>query len=143
MYTPHTVTIYNVSQDENFRTVNNITVLRGVFLDATKGSNVTKSGLDNADAFNLYVPFAVNATDGVTGRRKTYLRPTEYRLAPIPNDYWTMEPGEECFFVKGHVVEPSLSFREMNAQYDAHRITKVDTKDFGTPDMQHWEAGGA
>ena len=57
---PHTVTVYNTETEElsenDFEPtlVNHITVLRGVLLDASKGSNVTKSGLEGADAVNLY-----------------------------------------------------------------------------------------
>ena len=48
---PHTVTLYNTETTElpenDFKPtlVNHITVLRGVLLDASKGSNVNKSGL--------------------------------------------------------------------------------------------------
>ena len=52
---PHTVTVYNVGRDVDLSTmeetlINHITVLRGVLLDASKGTNVTKSGLEGADA---------------------------------------------------------------------------------------------
>lgn len=48
---PHVVTVYNtyVETDPSTleeTTANHITVLRGVLLDASKGSNVTKSGLE-------------------------------------------------------------------------------------------------
>ena len=55
---PHVVTVYNTYVETDHSTfeettVNHITVLRGVLLDASKGSNVTKSGLESADAVNL------------------------------------------------------------------------------------------
>ena len=50
---PHVVTVYNTYVETDHSTfeettVNHITVLRGVLLDASKGSNVTKSGLESA-----------------------------------------------------------------------------------------------
>lgn len=58
---PHTVTIYNVSQETDpatFKDVEKtyITVLRGVLLEASKAANVRQSGLEGADAVNLYIP---------------------------------------------------------------------------------------
>ena len=71
MYAPHTVTIYNVTQeqDQDFNDTQKsyITVIRGVMLQASKAVNVRESGLEGADAVNLYVPFASLAVDGVTG----------------------------------------------------------------------------
>ena len=58
---PHTVTLYNVSVEIDpatmkETTVNHITVLEGVLLDAVKGKNVNESGLVDADAVTLYIP---------------------------------------------------------------------------------------
>ena len=78
MYAPHTVTIYNVSHEtdpETFRDVATayITVIRGVFLEASKAVNVRQSGLEGADAVNLYIPFSAPAVDGLTGSEKRYV----------------------------------------------------------------------
>lgn len=75
---PHTVTIYNVSQETDpatFKDVEKtyITVLRGVLLEASKAANVRQSGLEGADAVNLYIPFSTPAVDGVTGTEKRYV----------------------------------------------------------------------
>lgn len=70
---PHTVTIYNVvtreTPESGFRPEQRsyITVLRGVLLDASKAVNVNASGLEGADAVDLYIPFDVEAVDGITG----------------------------------------------------------------------------
>ena len=71
MYAPHTVTIYNVTQETDQTTFKDvqksyITVLRGVMLQASKAANVRQSGLEGADAVNLYIPFSTPAVDGVT-----------------------------------------------------------------------------
>lgn len=145
MYAPHTVTLYYVTEDKvTFENTNYITVLEGVFVDSVKGANVRASGLENADSVNLYIPFDVNATDGITGATKTFLPPKQYEAQENKYGYWTLDVSGNCFFVKGVVVEPTQDFQYINLNYDdVHRVTKVDMKDFGSEHMRHWEVGGA
>lgn len=108
---PHAVTVYNTyveTDPSTFEetTVNHITVLRGVLLDASKGSNVTKSGLEGADAVNLYIPVNVEAVDGVTGVEKRYIGPIEFWRAEDKSALWTLSVSRNCFFVKGEAVHP-------------------------------------
>ncbi len=140
---PHTVTVY-VTGDEDpvtFEKVNHITVLRGVFYDAAKAVNVRESGLTNADSVNLMIPYNVEAVDGETGEPQTYLPPKEYATAMDKRKHWTIKTSD-CFFVKGEVVRPGLSFQEINRAFDyVHNVTTVDEKDFGN--LPHIEVGGA
>ena len=90
---PHIVTVYNTYVETDHSTfeettVNHITVLRGVLLDASKGSNVTKSGLESADAVNLYIPFSVEALDGVTGIQRRYVGPKQMIKATYGRSLW-------------------------------------------------------
>lgn len=150
MYTPHVVTVYNVSHEtdpETFDdvTTNNITILKNVFLDASKGANVRESGLEGADAVELYIPFSVEAVDGVTGNVKIYAPPMEYWRAENKSGIWTLSIDRNTFFIKGEVVENIYTTEEyINLMHDnVYTVTKVDEKDFGSPSMQHWEVGGA
>lgn len=141
---PHTVTVYNTGEEDpiTFEKKVHITVLRGVFFDARKAANVRESGLTNADAVNLIIPFDVDAENGVTGEKQTYLPPVSYEASEEKSRYWTIQPGESCFFVKGEVAEPGMSFQEINATFDSvHKVTSADEKDFGG--LQHMEVGGA
>lgn len=149
MYAPHTVTVYNVQNEESPETgfakteTLYITVLRGVFLEAAKGVNVRESGLVSADAANLYIPFDVDAVDGITGAPKTYLRPQEFVAASDRNNNWTLSldgKGGLTYFVLGEFVTDSSTKLLMHD--DCYTVTKVDAKDFGSPDMRHWEVGG-
>lgn len=148
MYTPHTVTVYNVIQETDLTTFEEterayITILRGVFLDASKAVNVRTSGLESADAVNLYIPFSVEAVDGVSGAAKTYAGPQEFWAANDRSTLWTLSVegnGGETFFVKGEVVEEVNVAR---AHDESYNVTKVDTKDFGSAHLQHFEVGGA
>ncbi len=152
---PHTVTIYNVSVETDkttlqSRTVNHITILRGVFLEASKGVNVRESGMESADAVILYIPFSVDAVDGVTGAKKRYVPPIEFWRAEDRTGLWTLairskEAGVDgsTFFIKGEAVEPNAPVERIEMLYDhVYDITKIDAKDFGSSDMQHWEIGG-
>lgn len=148
MYAPHTVTIYNASENmDTLKNEYNITVLKGVFLDISKGANVLKSGLANADSATLFIPFGVRAVNGVTGRVQKYVEPKEYERLPDKSFYWTIRAGgtnsnKDCFFVQGNVVA-EMDFQELNAYYDnVFRVSSVDPRDFGDPGMQHWEVSG-
>lgn len=140
---PHTVTLYYITEDKvTFETQNHITILRGVLMDAAKAANVRASGLEGADAVNLYIPFDVKAVDGETLLPKRYVPPKEYEAEGYPYDVWTLSVGTNCFFVKGKVVEPGRDFQYINLNYDdVYRVTKVDEKDFGR--LKHFEVGGA
>lgn len=152
MYAPHTVTIYNVTQETDQTTFKDvqksyITVLRGVMLQASKAANVRQSGLEGADAVNLYIPFSTPAVDGVTGAAKRYVGPQEFWRAVDKSRLWTLSTdgnGGTTFFVKGEVVEPEKTEEALEMLYDdVYKVTKVDMKDFGSADMQHWEVGGS
>ena len=145
---PHVVTVYNTETTElpenDFKPTpfNHITVLRGVLLDASKGSNVAKSGLEGADSVNLYIPANVEAVDGVTGVAKRYIGPIEFRRSDNKSALWTLSVGRNCFFVKGEAVHPDWTVQTIEAAYDdVYDVTKVDFKDFGG-DMSHWEVVG-
>lgn len=142
---PHTVTLYNVRNEfdvEAFKDTltNHITILRGVLLDASKAVNVRTSGLEGADAVNLYIPFDVEAVDGKTGEPKTYIDPIEFWKLDDVSKYWTLQPTQAVFFVKDEVVS-NMTFQFINMNYDdVYVVTKVDKKDFGS--LQHFEVGG-
>lgn len=146
---PHTVTVYNVVQGTDPDTFEDtealyITILRGVFLDASKAANVRESGLEGADAVNLYIPFSVDAADGLTGQSKRYAGPQEFNAAADKRGLWTLSykgNGGTTLFVKGEFVSENLNI--VQAHDDCYSLTKVDMKDFGSEDMQHFECGGA
>lgn len=149
MYAPHTVTIYNVERYRDPATLNEeetlyITVLRGVMLQASKAVNVRESGLEGADAVNLYIPFSVEAVDGTTGTPKQYVGPHAFNAAADKSNLWTLSykgEGGETLFVKGEVVSDNLD--TVLGHDGCYNVTKVDEKDFGSASMRHWEVGGA
>lgn len=134
MYTPHTVTLI-IAKDGEYNAV----VLNGVFLDLNKRSNIQKSGLADADAATLYIPFSVQTN-------KKYVTPKEYANKTDKTRFWTLfdggdESGAECYFVKG--IADAVSYREARETYDyCYHVTSVDLRDFGRASMQHWQVGG-
>lgn len=150
MYTPHTVTVYNVIEETDLATFEEttrayVTILRGVFLDASKATNVRESGLVSADAVDLFIPFTVESVDGTSGDPKVYVGPQEFwkKTHAERAGFWTLSVegnGGETFFVKGEVVD---AVNVARAHDESYTVTKVDTKDFGNPAMQHWQVGGA
>lgn len=149
MYTPHTVTIYNVTVEvdpETLReeTTNHITILNGVFLDESKGANVRTSGLENADAATLYIPFYVRAVDGLNGSTKRFVQWDEFIKAEDKSALWTLDVGRNTYFAKGVVVDHDATVSKLEMTTDGvYMVSKVDAKDYGSPSMQHWEVGGA
>lgn len=149
MYAPHTVTVYNSVKETDPSTFREethlyVTILRGVMLQASKGVNVRESGLEGADAVNLYIPFCVEAVDGTTGKPKTYTGPQAFYNAADKSVLWTLSVngnGGLTFFVKGEFVTDKEDVAM--AQDGCYNVTKVDEKDFGSVDMQHWEVGGS
>lgn len=146
---PHTVTVYNVVQETDKTTFEDketlyVTVLRGVLCEASKAVNVRESGLEGADAVNLYIPFSVNAVDGATGKTKTYALPQAFLAAADKSGLWTLSVngnGGLTFFIKGEFVTNNMTVAL--AHDGCYTLTKVDAKDFGSEDMQHWECGGS
>lgn len=141
---PHTVTLYQTEvipgEKYNDKIVNHITVLEGVLLIESKAANVRATGLEEADAANLHIPFGVKATDGVTGKGKTYVDPVEgWKTDADKSGIWTIAIG--TVFVKGRVVEPDMDQQKLELGYDGvYQATKVDKLDFGG--FPHWEVGG-
>lgn len=147
---PHTVTLYNVVQEIDPTTLDEvthvyITILRGVMLQASKGANVRESGLEGADAANLYIPFTVEAVDGKTGAAKTYAKPQEFVKAADRSGLWTLSydgNGGETLFIKSEFVLDGTNLNVVRYHDDCYNVTKVDAMDYGSADMQHFSVGG-
>lgn len=134
---PHTITVYSLTEDAvTFEKVYNIAVLKGVLVNESQGANVLKSGLTTADAVTVFIPFSVNSG------AKTFLPEKEYEKSTEQMKHWTLRAGKD-FFIRGEVIEPGKDRAKLEAMYDGvYSINTVDTKDFGTADMQHWQVGG-
>lgn len=133
-----TVTLFNRSfnaetEEETYYP----TLLEGVDLVETKGANVSKSGMDSADAAKLYIDFANMA--------KQYLSPKAWDALPEEEkqDYITFHSTED-FFVKGDRSDVELPeeyvYEWMYENFDdVYKVTTVDKYEDILP---HFEVGG-
>lgn len=150
---PHTVTLYSpvriaTGDITRPRWVNQMTILKGVMLDASKAVNVIQSGLVDADSVELYIPYDVIAVDGAyaddidNAPRKRYVGPIEYGLAEDKSEIWTLRANGNDFFIKGIAVEDEEATRQLiDMKYDnVYGITSVDDLDYGG--LKHFEVGG-
>jgi hypothetical protein len=134
MYTNSNMTIYNKYFDKETRTdKHQRTILYGVFWDDKKAMNRLQSGLENADEVFIAIPFSV-------GSNRQYITPKEFESLEDKSNYFTLR--EEDRIVQGEIdfeIEGKLS--DLDREYEAFTITSVDTKNFGSPHMRHWEVG--
>ena len=133
-----TVTLFNRSfnaetEEETYYT----TLLEGVDLVETKGANVSKSGMDSADAAKLFVD--VNKTI------KPYLPPKEWENMPdkCKQYFLTFNPAQD-FFIKGDHTGTILPKNDayqwlLNRCDDCYKVTTIDKYEDILP---HFEVGG-
>lgn len=142
---PHVVTVFNSWENDDLEQCYALTILRGVLLDVSKGANIAKSGLSDADAATLYIPFDVLA-ESTTGDIKTFAEPKAFYTAEDKSALWTLDSGGQSnststYFVKGEVTD-AMSFSKLVEAYDfAFDVSTVDVHDFGG-NMAHWQVGG-
>jgi hypothetical protein len=93
--------------------------IRQVFWENRKAANVIQSGLLQADSVAVYIPFSRGSI--------------------------TFKVGD--VLVKGLVddeISPSFTITALKAKYaDVVTVKSVDTKDFGSASMQHWQIGAS
>jgi len=113
------------------------TLLEGVDLVETKGANVSKSGMDSADAAKLFV-----CIDDVN---KTYMEPKAWDALTEDEkkNYITFHSTED-FFVKGDQTAVDLpetdAYEWMRNNFDdVYKVTNIDKYEDILP---HFEIGG-
>ena len=133
-----TVTLFNRSfnaetEEETYYP----TLLEGVDLVETKGANVSKSGMDSADAAKLFV-----CIDDVN---KTYMEPRAWDALTEDEkkNYITFHSTED-FFVKGDQTAVDLpetdAYEWMRNNFDdVYKVTNIDKYEDILP---HFEIGG-
>jgi hypothetical protein len=124
---PHTITLYNKYESDDYTSGYQRTVLTDVLFIVSKGTNVDTTGLKDADAVRITIPF-----DGHTD----YLSPIAWDANKI--GHWTLKEGD--IVVKGVVSDEDIDPETLKAKYnDVYQITTIDMFDFGG--LQHWKVG--
>ncbi len=116
MYTNADMTLYKKEYDTTTKKEKWVRhEIKNVFWDSAQGANIIKSGMSTADSVTVFVP-----------------------LANI-----SIEPKTGDYIVKGIIQEEFIKITDLTKKYaDAHVLTTVDKKDFGSKHMQHYELGG-
>jgi len=92
-----------------------------------------REGNQDNDFTIVYIPFA---------RGDDYLKPREWQALSDKSDNWTVQIGDAI--VKGLVIDElvagTFTLSNLKAKYDdVLVIASVDTRDYGSSNMQHWE----
>ena len=133
-----TVTLFNRSFNaETEEEIYYPTLLEGVDLVETKGANVSKSGMDSADAAKLFV--------WIGDVNKTYMEPKAWDALTEDEkkNYITFHSTED-FFVKGDQAAVDLpetdAYEWMRNNFDdVYKVTNIDKYEDILP---HFEVGG-
>ncbi len=102
-------------------------VIDNVFWDDSLGVNLNL-GYENADKVNVYIPYDKNDLSN-------YKEPKTFN-----GEGWTLQNGD--IMVKGEVDLDNINGIKDLSQYDPFIMTLCDNKDFGSPNMQHFELRG-
>lgn len=110
------------------------TTITGVNWQDGKKVEIGDTGLISADLTTIFIP--VQSTSG-------YLKPNEFLRVEEKDKHFTLQNGD--LVVRG-LVDFELTGKRgqdektLRKQYDdVMTIVSVDTNDFGSPHMQHWE----
>lgn len=103
-------------------------VISNVFWDDTIAVQ-QDLGHDKANKVAVYVPKNKNDLSN-------YVNAKQYN-----GNGWTLQTGD--FIVKGEVIETTITGIKDLKNYDVFTITEVDDKDYGSPNMHHFEIKGS
>lgn len=144
MYTPHTVTVYNVREDpRTFVKTVSITLLPGVLLRGGDAAAAQTGRMAARSGATLSVPWNVAARDALSGEPCNFVSAKAYAAAEDTATLWTLDPNRD-FFVLGEVVDESGSFQAIKASHDGvYRVTAVTVNDAREKATWHIEAEGA
>ena len=128
MMTNTKMTVYNKYLDSfTHKTVFKKHLIENVFWDDSLGINLN-TGYENADKVNVYIPYDKNDLSD-------YRKPKQYNGIG-----WTLQNGD--LMVRGETDLEEVSGIKDLSTYEVFVMTVSDNKDFGSPNMQHFELRG-
>ena len=123
MYAPHSLTWYEGRLANNAQTYTRHEI-NEVMWQASKATNVIKSGNLGADKANIWVPSLLS--DG-SEREALSIKTGDYLVKGIVKDE----------------ITTNFPITALIKKYDAVKVTSVDLKDYGAVSMKHIQIGGA
>ena len=92
-----------------------------------------REGNEDNDFTLVFIPFA---------RGEDYLKPREWQALSNKSEHWTLQIGDVIVkgLVSDELVAGTFTLSNLKAAYDdVLMIASVDTRDFGSSALQHWE----
>ena len=127
------ITIYNKAIESRAE-VYYRAVIRNVGWQATKAIAGIHSGQLASNVATIFIPFGGNTE---------YLAPKAWQALIDKSTNWTLQEGDVV--VRGEVADEisgAFTVTSLKAKYDdVVTITSVDTMDFGSSLVRHWEVG--
>lgn len=129
MYTNSCMTIFNKHTTADKEVIYIPHKIDNVFWDS---SEAVAENLDRNDEVVVYIPFEKNDLSD-------YISPKDYdeQLTSV----WTIREGD--LIIKGDLtsLESVHTLKELK-DYETFTVYSIDTKDFGSEDMQHFKVKG-
>ncbi len=129
MMTNTGMSVFNKFTDNNKNVRFKKHYIENVFWDDSQGIN-RNTGSEKEDKVNVYIPKNKNDLS-------KYKKPKEYAKTGTG---WTLENDD--LIIKGKVEETEVKGIKELSKYEVFTITLVDDKDFGSPNMHHFEIRG-
>jgi hypothetical protein len=117
-----------------------VTYIKGVFLERHQGGQTYKNGLVTSDNATLFISSQAKATDAYSGSEKEFIAYQEYVAMQDNSNFWTLlidgiDAGS-CFFVVGKVPVTAnngvLDYATLRKTYaDCYRVTGFDKYNAG------------
>ena len=92
-----------------------------------------REGNEDNDFTLVFIPFA---------RGEDYLKPRRWQVLSNKSEHWTLQIGDVIVkgLVSDELVAGTFTLSNLKAAYDdVLMIASVDTRDFGSSALQHWE----
>lgn len=126
------ITIYNVVRGQEGGSMFYPTVF-SCHLEEAEGKTHSDAYEHDSDAFSAFIPFTAEEEVG-----KFYMSPEAYERAEWKERLFTFKHGD--IVLKGVHTEEIESEKAFVMKYpEAVRVQSVDTYDFGSMSMRHWE----
>ena len=93
-------------------------IAQGVHWEETQGRNINKTGSTGVNALQVFIPFSVLPLSTMSSAKHT-----GYIVRGISD----FDP------------QPGQSIKPLMDSHKVYTLTSVEPKDFGSPNMQHWE----
>ena len=128
MLTNTKVTIWNRYFDKRQRTdIYQRNTINKVHFEESEASNIVKSGLNDVNKVVAFIPFNYSS-------KAKYVSPKEFEELENKEGFFTLNKGD-------YIAKGDIEVNQTKIDQVAYKVTTVDTQDYGSKRMRHWEVG--